>query len=181
MITTAGQTAPPATAPPVNHVYHTTIKPRLLEDLYEEEQQFIVDYLNRTVFAQDQRSITFDDLSHELKDGIALCKLVNSIRPGTIKNIKQKDLSFVKMDNIVRFLQGARQLGLDNDRLFETADLFEGKNMTAVLRTILELAKLGCPDNAASPLGFIPSSLDKEHSAIFKEEKELTHQGQDEA
>ncbi|KAI8983057.1 kinase-like domain-containing protein [Pilobolus umbonatus] len=45
------------------------------------------------------------------------------------------------MDNITRFLQGARKLGLSNAQLFETVDLFEAKDMPAVVHTILLISK----------------------------------------
>ncbi|KAF7732859.1 hypothetical protein EC973_000135 [Apophysomyces ossiformis] len=89
------------------------------------------------------------DLHQELKDGVLLCNLVNKLKPGTIKHVGQKDLSFVKMDNITRFLQGARQLGLKDTQLFETIDLFEGKDMAAVVHTILALAQLSAKQDSS--------------------------------
>ncbi|CDH49786.1 related to ser thr protein kinase [Lichtheimia corymbifera JMRC:FSU:9682] len=132
---------------PTSHLPHTTTciaKPKLLDELSEERQAYVVDFLNSTVFAEEdeERQVeSVDQLSHVLRDGIVLCKLLNILRPGTVRNIGQKDLSFVKMDNIVRFLHGARQLGLEESQLFEATDLFEGKNLTPVLYTILVLAQ----------------------------------------
>ncbi|CAO3697467.1 unnamed protein product [Rhizopus stolonifer] len=60
----------------------------------------------------------------------------------TVKQIGYKDLSFIKMDNITRFLQGARQFGLEKCDLFDTMDLFEARNMEAVMNTILAISKL---------------------------------------
>ncbi|KAG0186626.1 hypothetical protein DFQ28_007527 [Apophysomyces sp. BC1034] len=53
------------------------------------------------------------------------------------------------MDNITRFLQGARQLGLKDTQLFETIDLFEAKDMAAVIHTILALAQLSAKQESS--------------------------------
>ncbi|KAI9480297.1 MAG: kinase-like domain-containing protein [Benjaminiella poitrasii] len=68
--------------------------------------------------------------------------LVNHIRPGTIKLVGQKkELSFVQIDNISRFLQGAKQLGIPDNQLFQPDDLYSGKDMSLVIHTILTLVE----------------------------------------
>ncbi|KAH8556033.1 kinase-like domain-containing protein [Umbelopsis sp. PMI_123] len=97
-------------------------------------------------------SLSSENLHNELKDGVLLCNLVNKLRPGTIKQVGNKDLPFVKMDNITRFLQGARQLGLNTAQLFETIDLFEAKDMGAVINTILTIEKLHTKRKPSEPI-----------------------------
>src|SRR5438270_555594 len=46
------------------------------------------------------------------------------------------------MENISIFLEAARQLGLQNSDLFQTVDLYEGKDIAAVTHTILTLARV---------------------------------------
>lgn len=112
---------------------------RMKQEQYRHDEKAAIEYLNSTL----NISLSLDQhLHHELKDGVLLCNLVNKIKPGTIKQVGQKDLSFIKMDNITRFLQGARQLGLNSAQLFETIDLFEAKDMTAVIHTILAISRL---------------------------------------
>ncbi|KAG1179258.1 hypothetical protein G6F70_005879 [Rhizopus microsporus] len=93
---------------------------------YQQDEKEAIDYLNSMLDIQ----IT-GRLDQELRDGVLLCNLLNKLKPGTVKQIGHKDLSFIKMDNITRFLQGARQLGLDKSDLFDTLDLFEARNMEA--------------------------------------------------
>ncbi|KAI9484659.1 calponin homology domain-containing protein [Zychaea mexicana] len=102
---------------------------RMKRDQFDHEEQAAIDFLNATLV--DHAPIEIGHLHQELKDGVLLCNLVNKLRPGTIKHVGQRDLSFIKMDNITRFLQGARQLGLNDAQLFETIDLFEAKDMPA--------------------------------------------------
>ncbi|KAI7870160.1 kinase-like domain-containing protein [Spinellus fusiger] len=97
-----------------------------------------IDFINRTMGTL----MNIDELYSMLKDGVLLCNLVNKLRPGTIKNVAQKNLTFVRMDNILRFLEGARQLGLEKAQLFQAIDLYEAKDMTAVIHTIAALAQL---------------------------------------
>ncbi|CEP17185.1 hypothetical protein [Parasitella parasitica] len=112
---------------------------RMKQEQFRQEEQLAIEYLNSKL----DLSLSLDNpLYEELKDGVLLCNLVNTLKPGTIKHVGQRDLSFIKMDNITRFLQGARQLGLKSAQLFETIDLFEAKDMTAVIHTILALSRL---------------------------------------
>ncbi|KAG0187682.1 hypothetical protein DFQ28_005975 [Apophysomyces sp. BC1034] len=111
---------------------------KMKQEQLEQNEKLAVDFLNATL----DQPIGYGQLHQELKDGVVLCNLLNKLKPGTIKNVGQKNLSFVKMDNITRFLQGARQLGLNESQLFETIDLFEAKDMPAVINTILTLSDL---------------------------------------
>ncbi|KAF9414438.1 hypothetical protein BGZ94_000395 [Podila epigama] len=83
-----------------------------------------------------------DDLHESLKDGVILCKLANRLRPGTVQQISLKNLPFVKMENIGNFLLAARQLGVQSSDLFQTVDLYEGKDMIQVVSTILTLERV---------------------------------------
>ncbi|KAI8336975.1 hypothetical protein BC941DRAFT_470705 [Chlamydoabsidia padenii] len=83
-----------------------------------------------------------NDLHKELQDGVALCRLINCMKPDTVSSIGRKNIPFVKMANISLFLQGAKDLGLQNSDLFQTVDLYEAKDMTAVINTILTLARI---------------------------------------
>ncbi|GAN04190.1 protein kinase [Mucor ambiguus] len=112
---------------------------RMKQEQFRQDEQAAIDYLNSTL---DLSLSLNHQLHQELKDGVLLCNLVNKLKPGTIKQVGQRDLSFIKMDNITRFLQGARQLGLNSAQLFETIDLFEAKDMTAVIHTILAISRL---------------------------------------
>lgn len=54
------------------------------------------------------------------KNGQALCHLINTIRPGTIKKIDKSALPFKEMANISSFLRGCREIGVPEHALFET-------------------------------------------------------------
>ncbi|CAG8433203.1 515_t:CDS:10 [Ambispora gerdemannii] len=114
----------------------------VLETLREEHvcssQKEARDYIEKTLDTQ----LSGDDLHKVLQDGVVLCSLMNKLEPNTIPQIERKDHPFVKMENISNFLKAARKFGLHNSDLFETVDLFEGKDMERVVATILAIARI---------------------------------------
>ncbi|KAJ3432301.1 muscle-specific protein [Anaeramoeba flamelloides] len=78
----------------------------------------------------------------DLKSGIALCKLINAIKPGTIRSISKMKIPFKQMDNINKFLIACEKLGVNNSDCFMTVDLYEEKNLPTVLRTIHALGSM---------------------------------------
>ncbi|KAJ2848071.1 Protein kinase of the Mitotic Exit Network, partial [Coemansia brasiliensis] len=89
-------------------------------------------------------------LRESLRDGVVLCRLINALRPGSVKRINTKRLPFTQMENISNFLAAAQKLGLDSSDLFQTVDLYEGKNMPRVIMTLLAIARIvaGIPLNS---------------------------------
>ncbi|KAL0079993.1 calponin homology domain-containing protein [Phycomyces blakesleeanus] len=117
------------------------------EQLKEDEDKAIA-FLNTSLGL----SIRSGELHTSLKDGVHLCNLINKIRPGIVKHVGQKNLLFVKMDNITSFLQGARQLGLNEFQLFGTADLLEAKDMAMVMNPSFSNCHLPCIIVPRTPL-----------------------------
>ncbi|KAK4123156.1 hypothetical protein N657DRAFT_597481 [Parathielavia appendiculata] len=78
------------------------------------------------------------DLLDVLKDGVALCKLVNlSVGPPGVK-FKKSPMPFVQMENISHFLRACQQppLNLQQHDMFLTVDLYEQKDPAQVLQCI---------------------------------------------
>ncbi|KAJ2700911.1 Protein kinase of the Mitotic Exit Network [Coemansia sp. IMI 203386] len=65
------------------------------------------------------------------------------------------------MENISNFLAAARKLGLKSTDLFQTVDLYEGKNMPRVIMTLLTIARVvaGIPLNSHKKLADVQRSL----------------------
>lgn len=78
-----------------------------------------------------------------LKDGCVLCELINSLY-GTrkpIRAVKSSPMAFKQMEQIALFLKAAESYGITKTDMFQTVDLFEGKDLAAVQRTLMAL---GC-------------------------------------
>lgn len=82
-----------------------------------------------------------DELQRELKDGQVLCRLMNILSPNAIKKINQGSMAFKLMENIGNFLTAAEAYGVNKLDLFQTVDLYEGRNMSAVVSAIHALGR----------------------------------------
>ena len=89
----------------------------------------------------------FDDISGQkavqefLKDGLILCELINTLQPGSVKKINHQKMPFFKMENIGNFLSACEAYGVNKSDLFQTVDLFEARNMVAVINGIHALGR----------------------------------------
>ncbi|KAL6098958.1 tagln [Pungitius sinensis] len=79
-----------------------------------------------------------------LKNGCVLSELINSLYPTNkpIKSIKTSGMAFKQMEQISMFLKAAENYGVTKTDIFQTVDLFEGKDMAAVQRTLMALGNL---------------------------------------
>ncbi|KAH8879906.1 hypothetical protein GQ53DRAFT_704868 [Thozetella sp. PMI_491] len=93
------------------------------------------------------------DLLEGLKDGVALCQLVNlAIGPPGIK-FKQSAMPFVQMENISHFLRAcqAPPLNLQQHDMFLTVDLYEEKDPAQVLQCLSAFSRAA---NSVNPSAF---------------------------
>ncbi|PYH46763.1 calponin homology domain protein [Aspergillus saccharolyticus JOP 1030-1] len=92
------------------------------------------------------------DLLEALKDGVALCKLVNlAVSPGV--KYKQSSMPFVQMENISHFLRACQMppLSLPPHDVFLTVDLYEAKDPAQVLQCLTSFSRRA---NALQPNKF---------------------------
>ncbi|KAJ5281119.1 Calponin domain protein [Penicillium angulare] len=92
------------------------------------------------------------DLLEGLKDGVALCKLVNlAVSPGV--KYKQSSMPFVQMENISHFLRACQMapISLPPHDVFLTVDLYEAKDPAQVLQCLAAFSRRA---NALQPGAF---------------------------
>lgn len=79
-----------------------------------------------------------------LKDGCVLSELINSLFPGDkpVKKIQSSTMAFRQMEQISQFLNAAEKYGVTKTDMFQTVDLWEGKDLAAVQRTLSALGSL---------------------------------------
>ncbi|KAN0034706.1 hypothetical protein ACTFIV_001238 [Dictyostelium citrinum] len=83
-----------------------------------------------------------DDLIESLRSGIVLCKLLNALMPGTIKNINTaRDTALHHMENIGLYLKACWIVGIQSSDLFVSSDLYLRKNVNAVIQNLLAIAR----------------------------------------
>lgn len=77
-----------------------------------------------------------------LKDGIWLCKLANKLAPGSVKKIQERGTNFQLMENIQRFQAAVKKYGVPEEEIFQTADLFERRNIPQVTLSLYALGRI---------------------------------------
>ena len=83
-------------------------------------------------------------LSTALKSGVLLCELLNTVSPNAVKKVGKMNVEAVHRENIELFVGGCRKLGVDDANNFETADLYEERNLIQV-RAFDQLRSLWLP------------------------------------
>jgi len=81
------------------------------------------------------------EFQESLKNGVLLCKLLNSLQPGTVPNIHTGNMAFKKMENIAAYVAGSKKLGVPDEYNFVTVDLYEGKNLAQVVQNVIALKR----------------------------------------
>ncbi|KAJ1116784.1 hypothetical protein NDU88_004990 [Pleurodeles waltl] len=91
-----------------------------------------------------------DNFQEWLQDGTLLCKVINSLYPKgsePIQNVTESKMPFKQMELISQFLRAAEAYGVRTTDIFQTVDLWEGKEMAAVQRTLMALGSLALTKN----------------------------------
>ena len=94
---------------------------------------------------QQKAGVAFGEgtsLQEELKSGVVLCQLANSIKPGCCKNPSTMSQPFKQMENIGSYLAACTSLGITGPQQFQTIDLYENKDMNSVLMNLNALKTL---------------------------------------
>ncbi|XP_045075031.1 LIM and calponin homology domains-containing protein 1-like [Coregonus clupeaformis] len=90
-------------------------EPRHPEPAFREAQKWIEEVTGRSFGENDFRS--------SLENGILLCELLGSIRPGLVQKINRLPTPIAGLDNLSVFLRGCEELGLKGSQLFDPGDL----------------------------------------------------------
>ncbi|KAI9763688.1 MAG: hypothetical protein M1840_009161 [Geoglossum simile] len=105
------------------------------------------------------------DLLEGLRDGTALCKLVNLVLPPPGVKYKASAMPFIQMENISHFLRAvqAYPLNLQPHDVFLTVDLYEAKDPTQVLQCLGAFSRVA---NTLDPSRFKRSVGQKPRNAL---------------
>uniref|UniRef100_A0A914VWE1 Calponin-homology (CH) domain-containing protein n=1 Tax=Plectus sambesii TaxID=2011161 RepID=A0A914VWE1_9BILA len=123
----------------------------------EEEAQNLLEWIKQLTGEDFATSGAKTDFKAVLQDGTLLCKLINAIKPGTIKKIMKPMSNFNCMENISQFCQASRTLGVIDEETFQSVDLFDGRDLFSVCVTLQSLAR------KATALGHpLPKQIAKE-------------------
>lgn len=111
-------------------------------DLANEALQWVNDVLANTNEKVDLPLVSeAKEVATPLKDGVTLCNLINTIKPGSVKKINQSKMAFKQMENISNFLAACENIGISKIDMFQTVDLYESQNIPQVINGIFALGR----------------------------------------
>ncbi|XP_075694919.1 transgelin [Rhinoderma darwinii] len=112
-----------------------------------------------------------------LKNGVVLSKVINSLYPKGSHPVKIPEpppsMVFKQMEQVAQFLKAAEDYGVVKTDIFQTVDLYEGKDLAAVQRTIIALGSIAVTKNdgqyQGDPSWFMKKA--QEHKRDFTDDK----------
>lgn len=106
--------------------------------LEEEAKNWIEAVIGEPVF---QGASGYDAFGNALKNGSILCRLINTLQPGSVKKVNESKMAFKMMENIGFFLDAITAYGVAKMEQFQTVDLYELQNIGAVVNCIHALGR----------------------------------------
>lgn len=102
--------------------------------------------------ADPNEPLGMDNFQKVLKNGVILCRLMNTLRPEKRIRVNDTKIPFKMMENIGKFNDACVEYGLSNADTFATADLYESGNMTQVVNGIFALGRMTRKKGFEGPL-----------------------------
>jgi hypothetical protein len=129
------------------------------------------------IFAILGEPVPKGDYEDILKNGVVLCKLANKMVAGSVKKIQEKGTNFQLMENVQRFQAFLKKYGVPEEEIFQTADLFERRNIAQVTLCLYALARLTQKHPEFTGPGLGPKMADK-NERTFTDEQLRAHEGE---
>lgn len=139
----------------------------------KEQEQEVLEWIS-AVLGEKLPPGAYEDV---LKDGVVLCKLANKLVPGSVKKIQERGTNFQLMENVQRFQAAIKKYGVPEEEIFQTADLFERRNIPQVTLCLYSLGRITQkhPEYNGPILG--PKMAEK-NERTFTEEQLRANEGQ---
>jgi len=107
----------------------------------EEDASKVLEWIGGLIGESFDFSGSMDNFQEQLKDGQKLCKLMNAVKPGSIKKINAGKLVFKWMENLENFNQACKSVGVPEMETFQAVDLTERVNLHQVVLCCNGLAR----------------------------------------
>ncbi|KAK3926669.1 Myophilin [Frankliniella fusca] len=125
-----------------NGAWYGVIFERQINSKYSDElAQECLEWIKVVTGENFNTSGDMDNFYEILKDGTLLCRLINTLQPGSIKKINESQMAFKCMENIDAFLKNARTMGVPAQETFQTVDLWERQNLNSVVICLQSLGR----------------------------------------
>ncbi|PVD35782.1 hypothetical protein C0Q70_02746 [Pomacea canaliculata] len=94
---------------------------------------------------------TEQDVASLLRDGTALCELMNKISPGSVGKYHRRPSAFQQMENVELFLKACVQYGMDKIDTFQVKELYEARAIYLVINCLYALGSLAQQNGFRGP------------------------------
>ncbi|XP_074653089.1 muscle-specific protein 20-like [Tubulanus polymorphus] len=138
---------PTARTSTVNFGMDHALHGRMASKYDPEHEKSIIAWIKELIGVELQPGMA--EVKNQLQNGQILVKLIKRIYEGTPNlspqaakfNIKvnESEAPFKKMENINNFLKAIEYYGVPKTGLFQTVDLYDGRNMAQVMNSLLQL------------------------------------------
>jgi len=116
---------------------------RILNKYNEDHAHEVLEWVKTVSGEPINTSGDSDNFYELLRDGTLLCRLVNRLQDGAVKRINTSTMAFKCMENINNFLLAVTSFGVTTSEQFQTVDLWEKQNLSAVVICLQALARKG--------------------------------------
>lgn len=127
--------------------------------LQKEVKEWIISIIGDKI---DKQEFNNNELIKSLKDGTILCMLINEIFGDDSIKFKKSKLAFIEMENIEKFLNFCKKIGVSQDELFQTIDLYEEKDPYQVIMSLQSLSRV-INDKFPNKYELIGPNISKKH------------------
>lgn len=135
---------------------------------HDPEKEAAVRSWIETVLGDSFGSQSLEDALHS---GVKVCELFNKLFPGSIQSINKKTMAFFQRENISQYLEACKKRGLPLVDLFDTQDLYDGKNMPSVVNHFYSLSSFARKNSTAYKGPHIGAKLADKNERDFTEEQ----------
>jgi len=114
---------------------------KIMSKYNEEHAQEVLEWIKVVTTDNINTSGDMENFYSVLKDGTLLCKLINSLKPDSIRKVNESQMAFKCMENINNFLTEVTKLGVPSQEQFQTVDLWERQNLNSVVICLQSLGR----------------------------------------
>jgi hypothetical protein len=113
------------------------VKAKLLGKRDAQQEQEVREWIEAILGEKFPPSVDYVDMLH---DGKVLCRVMNKLKPDTIK-INETGGQFKMMENINNFQKAIEAYGVPKLDVFQTGDLYEKKDISQVTMCLFALGR----------------------------------------
>jgi len=120
-------------------------------------------------------AVTGEDLGGSVEQGLhsgqVLCKLINILFPKSVTDVSTKSFAAFQRENVSKYLDACKSQGMSLVDLFDTQDLYDGKNMPSVINHFYALSSFAQQNSKKFKGPYIGVKLATKNERQFTEEQ----------